>query len=191
MDVHVHARGGHDDLQQQRWTQTGRDRRAIRCLGGANDSVVSNDAAIHRDERASARRADIGGSLGESAHLDGATHVFDVHHAIGDVRAPQRSDAIAQRMHRWECKALLSVVAEGEAHVARLRTMVVIVSSRPAPFGARAAQEFLASGRVVEQSRHGDGRPSTTRCVAHFLDRAAGSVDGGAGAIGGAVSMRR
>ena len=183
--VDVHGVGGDDDLQQERRAQSRGDRAAVRRVCGAQDPVVAYRAPVHREEGATAGGTDVGGALGETAHVDRAAHVLDVEHAVGGAGAPQRADPVAKRARRGQREHRLAVVRGGEPKVTPRERDGRERVEDGAPLRARAAQEFLPGRRVVEELRDGDGRPAPARDIIHRLDVPAGRANGGACTVGG------
>ena len=100
MHVDVDHVRGDDDVEKQRRTNAGGNRRSIRRFGGAHDSRVANRAPVHREKDAPRRRADVGRPFDEPGHVRRAAHVVDVEQATRERAAVHRGEAIAQRRRR-------------------------------------------------------------------------------------------
>ena len=183
MHIHVHIRSRHRELEQEGGANAGRNGRPVRGLGGADHSVVAHGAAVHGDEDAPARQADVDGTLDQPADAHRAGQVVDGDKPIRGVDAPERGHALAQGRRGREGQRLAPVVGDRETDVPPgQRHGGQHVDDRP-PLGSCPAKEFLAGRRVVEQRFHGDIRAAASRPVADAHEHPAGDAYDGAGTV--------
>ena len=119
MHVHIDRIRGEDDVEEQRRTHSrGESSTDTRLPPRARSPASRIGAAVHGQEGAAARGADIRRSLDEPADVDRAAHVVDLDQPVGDGRSPQRRDTVAQRVRGRQRERLMPVVRDGEADVA-------------------------------------------------------------------------
>jgi len=113
-----------------------------------------------------------------------AVYVVDGDEPRGVVGAPEGGDTVAQRRRGGERQGFASIVAQGQSQIAAQKRHRRHGVEHAAPFAARAAQEFLPRGRIVEQPPHVDGGAPTTCDLVDRLHGATGRDDACPHAVG-------
>ena len=173
MHIHIHVVAGYMQLQHEGRPDTGRQRRAIRGLRRAHDTVVAHHAPVDDQEHASRGGPDIRRAFDESGDMDGPLHIVNVDEALHITMAPQLRQPGAERGDHGQLERQLSVVPHGEVHVAPEHPDGLHRVKDAAPFGARALEEFLPGGGVVEQPLDRHGGAASARRVTR-VDHGAG-----------------
>jgi hypothetical protein len=80
--------------------------------------------------------------------VDRAAHVVDVDHAVGDARAPERGDAIAQRRAAGSASACVPSFDTVKRTSRRVSAIIVIVSTTPRHSERAPRKNFWRAGAL-------------------------------------------